>query len=85
MKTEPDSAANIESSTDKAEPAPPLRPVPAAAAEILRLSDPSSSSPAPAKSLGSTASSVESIFKPPLLFKSVLNVVPDKSKQSQAV
>ena len=49
-----------------------------------RLSEPSSSNPAPAKSVGSTANSVESIFRPPELFRSKLSVVPDLSKPSPA-
>ena len=42
----------------KAAPPPPVRPSPAAAVAILRLSEPSSSKPTPAKSEGSIESFV---------------------------
>ena len=37
-------------SMDNAEPAPPVKPLPAAAAAILKFSEPSASKPVPAKS-----------------------------------
>ena len=85
MNTDPERAAKTESSTASADPAPPLRPVPAAEAAIRKLSDPSSSKPAPAKSDGSIASSVESILSPDEDFRSRLNVVEVKSRPSPAV
>ena len=85
VNTEPESVATTPSSIDSADPAPPFRPVPAAAAAIRRLSEPSSSRPVPAKSDGSIVSSVESILRPPDDFKSKLNVVDVRSKPSPAV
>ena len=84
-KVDPASTATTAVSTAKAAPAPPVRPLPAADAAILKLSEPSSSRPVPAKSVGSTANSVESIFRPPEDLRSSENSVPPRSNPAPAV
>ena len=78
-------------SIDNAEPAPPVKPLPAAAAAILKFSEPSASKPVPAKSDASISNvtelfplwlvvNVPPVFKPsPAVIVKVESLIPANS------